>query len=238
MSNIAPYFFSIYVVFLLKHKRENLMRNLIKDLKIKRDLKRFKEFKKTFEFNLKELEEKKNGSLFCDGVCIRDGKDGEWIGESETFVNVGYKFHGALPKALSNLFQYEFYFKGFKLQSIESVFQGFKIKNKRAQRYLFNYHGLNSNNIKIACDYNWRIERKVYFQGKPIDRNSKEYEDFIDELYISAIQNPLYRNVLKNVGEKYILHALGEKSRDETVFSREEFEYELNALKAFVQANY
>lgn len=214
------------------------MRNLIKEIKIKRELKKFKEFKKSFKFEMKEVEEKKDGSLFCDGVCIRDGKDGEWLGESETFVNVGYKFHGALPKALSNLFQYKFYFKGFILQSIESVFQGFKIKNKKSQRYLFDYYGLNSNNIKIAYDYNWRDEKKVYFQGKAIDRNSQEYEDFIDELYISAIQNPLYRNVLKNVGDKYILHALGEKSRDETVFSRAEFEYELNALKEFVQKNY
>lgn len=214
------------------------MRNFVKDLKIKKELKRFKEFKKTFKFEMKDVEEKKNGSLFCDGVCIRDGKDGEWVGESETFVNVGYKFHGPLPKALSNLFQYKFYFKGFMLQSIESVFQGFKIKNKKTQRFLFDYYGLNSNNIKIAYDYNWRDEKKVYFQGKAIDRNSKDYEDFIDELYVSAIQNPLYRNVLKNVGNKYILHALGEKSRDETVFSREEFEYELNALKAYVQLYY
>ena len=63
-------------------------------------------------------------------------------------------------------------------------------------------------------------------------------DDFIDELYVSAIQNPLYRNVLKNVGNKYILHALGEKSKDDTVFTRYEFEYELNALKTFIQANY
>ena len=214
------------------------MKNIFKDLKIKRDLKKFQEFKKNFKFEFKEIEEKKNGSLFCDGVCIRDGKDGEWIGEAETFVNVGYKFHGALAKALSNLFPYEFYFKGFKLHSIEGVFQGFKIKDKKAQRYLFSYHSLNSNNIKAAYDYNWKDEKIVYFQGRSMKRESKEYEDFIDELYVSAIQNPLYRNVLKNIGDKYILHALGEKSKDDTVFSRFEFEYELNALKAYVQANY
>ena len=214
------------------------MKNIFKELKIKKDLKKFKEFKKNFKFELKEIKEAKDGSLYVDDICIRVSKDGEWIGETETFVNVGYKIHGALPKALSNLFQYEFYFKGFKLKSIESIFQGFKIKNKKTQRYLFNYYGLNSNNIKIAYDYNWRIEKKVYFQGKAIDRNSEEYVNFIDELYISAIQNPLYRNVLKNVGDKYILHAMGEISRDETVFSRSEFEYELNALKAFVQENY
>ena len=214
------------------------MKNLLKEHKIKRELKRFKDFKKSYNFEFKEIIEKKDGSLYVDNVCIRDGIDGEWIGETETFINVGYKIHGAMPKVLSNLFQYEFYFKGFTLQSIESAFQGFKIKDKKTQAYLFKYHGLNSNNVKMAYDYNWRINKKVYFQGKAIDRNSKEYEDFIDELYISAIQNPLYRNVLKNVGDKYILHAMGEKSRDETVFSRYEFEYQLNTLKEFVQKNY
>lgn len=214
------------------------MRNLLKDLKIKKELKRFREFKKTFKFDCKEVDEKEDGSLFCDGVCIRNGKDGEWVGESETFVNVGYKFHGPLPKALSNLFPYEFYFKGFKLHSIEGVFQGFKIKDKNTQKFLFKYHSLNSNNIKAAYDYNWREKKIIYFQGKAMKRDSKEYEDFIDELYVSAIQNPLYRNVLKNVGDKYIMHALGEKSKENTVFTRFEFEYQLNALKAYVQANY
>lgn len=213
------------------------MRRLFKELKIKKELKKFREFKESFKFEFKDIIEK-NDSLYCDGICIRDGKNGEWIGETEKFINVGYKIHGAMPKVLSNLFQYEFYFRGFNLQSIESVFQGFKIKNKKTQRFLFKYHGLNSNNIKSAYDYNWREDKKVYFQGKIIDRNSIEYEKFIDELYISAIQNPLYRNVLKNVGDKYILHAMGETSKDETVFSRFEFEFELNALKEFVQRNY
>ena len=214
------------------------MRNLFKEFKIKRELKRFREFKKTYDFQFMEIDERKNGSLFVDDICIRETNDGEWIGETDTFINVGYKIHGAMPKVLSNLFQYEFYFKGFKLQSIESVFQGFKIKDKKTQKYLFKYHSLNSNNVKMAYDYNWRVNKKVYFQGKAIDRNSKNYENFIDELYISAIQNPLYRNVLKNVGEKYILHAMGETSKDETVFTRYEFERQLNTLKAYVQENY
>ena len=80
------------------------MKNIIKELKIKKELKRFRDFKKNFKFEFKEIEQKKNGSLFFDGVCIRDGEDGKFLGEGDTFVNVGYKFHGALPKALSNLF--------------------------------------------------------------------------------------------------------------------------------------
>ena len=67
------------------------MRNLIKDIKIKKELKKFQEFKKNYKFEMKEVEEKEDGSLFCDGICIREGKEGEWVGETETFVNVGYK---------------------------------------------------------------------------------------------------------------------------------------------------
>lgn len=214
------------------------MRNLFLDAKIKKELKEFKKFKESFDFKMKEVEEKKDGSLFCDGICIREGEKGEWVGETETFVNVGYKFHGPLPKVLSNLFPYRFYFKGFWLESAECVFQGFKMKDKKAQRYLFTYKGLDSNNIKTASDYDWKSEMAVYFQGKKIVRDSKEYDDFIDELYVSLIQNPLYRNCLKKVGDKYILHALGQKTKMDTVFTREEFERELNCLKEYVRKKY
>lgn len=210
------------------------MKNLILEMKIKKELKLFKQFKKNYNFVQKEIEEKNDGSLFCDGICLK-GSDGEWIGETETFVNVGYKIHGPKPKVLSNLFPYTFYFKGFKLNSIEGVFQGFKFKNKKMQKLVFKMHGLDSNNIKSASDYNWRETKTVFFQGKEIKRTESEYEDFIDELYISAIQNPLYRNALKNVGKKYILHAMGEKTVNDTVFTRFEFERELNCLKDFIQ---
>ncbi len=214
------------------------MRNIILDCKIKKELKKFQEFKKHYKFEMKEVEEKEDGSLFCDGICIREGKDGEWVGETDTFINVGYKFHGAMPKVLSNLFQYDFYFKGHKLAAIEGIFQGFKIRDKKAQKLLFKYHGLNSNNIKAASDFSWKKEGYVYFQGKPIKRDSEDFDNFIDEMYVSLLQNPLYRNVLKNAGDKYILHALGGKTKMDTVFTRYEFEHELNALKNYVQQNY
>lgn len=212
------------------------MKCLFKELKIKKELKEFREFKKNYKFEMKEVVKKEDDSLYCDGICIREGKDGEWVGETETFVNVGYKFHGALPKVLSNLFHYDFYFRGFNLTSVESVFQGFKFKDKKMQKLLFKYYGLDSNNIKAASDYNWKEEYVVFFQGKPMARDSKEYDDFIDEMYIALIQNPLYRNALKNVGSKYILHALGGATKEDTVFTRYEFERELNMLKDFVQS--
>lgn len=208
--------------------------SLLLRCKIKKELKEFQEFKKNFKFEMKEIEEKEDGSKFVDGICIREGEDGEYVGETDTFVNVGYKFHGPLPKVLSNLFHYEFKFRGHKLSSAETVFQSFKFKNPKEQKLLFKYYGLDSNNIKIAGDYNWRETGNVIFLGEEIKRDSKEYEDFIDEMYISLLQNPLYRGALKKAGNKYILHAIGGKTKNDTVFTRYEFEYELNALREFV----
>ena len=46
------------------------MRNLFLDLKIKRELKSFLKFKENYNFKMKELDKKEDGSVFCDGVCF------------------------------------------------------------------------------------------------------------------------------------------------------------------------
>ena len=83
-------------------------------------------------------------------------------------------------------------FRGKKVKSIEGVFQGIKFKDKKAQNLMLNYFGIASNNIKVATDYNWQDTGILYWQGKEMNRFSKEYDDFLDELYVSAISNPLY----------------------------------------------
>lgn len=213
------------------------MRSLILDLKIKKELKKFKKFKENYNFKLKHLDEKEDGSVFCDGVCIRENADSEWIGEFDNVVNVGYKLHGAYSKVLSNLFPYKFYFKGYKVASIESVFQAFKFKDKKTQKMVFEYDGINSNRIKACSNYDWKNSKILYFLGRPMLRDGKEYEEFIDELYVSVLMNPLFKNALINVKDKYILHAMGENDMFKTTFTREEFERELNILKDYVQAN-
>jgi len=201
------------------------------DKKVKEELKAFKEFKKNFKFNQKEIVQD-GEDLYCDGELLQKGEE-KPIGETEKWINVGYKLKGSFSKVLSNLFHYEFVFEGKHLSSIETFFQGIKIKDKDTQDYIFIYSGLDSNNIKVASDFNWKESGIVYWQGKSIKRDSKEYDDLVDELYISAIQNPLYRNVLKNVN-KPIIHSIGEGDKKETVFTRYEFEFMLNCLVAFL----
>jgi len=199
---------------------------------ISKELQEFKEFKKNYKFEQKEIEEI-DGIKYCDGISLID-EDGDELGDCEKWINVGYKLKGPHAKVLSNLFPYKFEFRGKQLSSIESFFQGAKFKDVEMQNYVLEYSGLDSNRIKVASDYNWRITGELYWQGKPVNRFSEEYDDLLDELYISAIQNPLYRNVLKKC-DRYILHAMGETEKTETVFTRYEFEKQLNCLKDFLK---
>ena len=179
--------------------------------------------------------EEKNKMPYFLGSPLLDENNKE-IGICDKWVNVGYKLHGPYSKALSNLFPYTFIFKGKKVNSIESIFQGIKLKNKKTQNKALKYYGMDSNTLKIANDFDWKKEQCIYWQGKKINRDSKEYDDFIDELYISAVQNPLYRNVLKNVPNIYILHSLGSEKKEETVFTRYEFEFMLNCLSSYIKS--
>lgn len=202
------------------------------DKNIFNELKDFKSFKASYNFTQKEIEET-DGKLYCDGVCLTDAEN-NLVGVSEKWINAGYKIKGSYSKVLSNLFPYEFIFKSEKLSSIESFFQAIKFKDANIQKFIFNYSGTDSNNIQVVSDYNWKESGHIFWQGKEIDRFSDEYTDMIDELYISAVQNPLYRQALKGC-DKYILHSIGGESKFETVFTRYEFERQLNVLKDFLR---
>lgn len=200
--------------------------------KIKKELKEFLVYKNNYKFIQKELIEK-DDCIYCENELLKD-KDGNKISETENWIDVGYRNRGDFPQMLSNLFPYSFKFRGKKLTSIENFFQGIKFKDKKIQNYVFSYYGTQAVHIKAASNYNWKETGEIYWQGKSIKRESEEYELLIDELYISAIQNPLYRNILSNCN-KNIIHSMGENDKKETTFTRYEFELELNCLKDFIQ---
>ena len=200
--------------------------------KIKKELKEFKQFKENYKFEFEEIETI-DGVEYYKGLPLLD-EEGKDVGDCEKWINVGYKHKGPYAKVLSNLFPYEFKFKGKKLSSIEAFFQGIKFKDLEMQNLVLKYSALNSNYVKVCSGYDWKETGIVYWQGKEIDRYSKEYDDLIDELYISAIQNPLYRNILKTT-EKEIIHTMGGKEKKDTVFTRYEFERQLNCLKDFLK---
>ena len=198
---------------------------------MEQELKEFIEFKNNYNFKQLEITEDKEGNLYCKNILLKDNK--EYIGESEAWINVGYNFHGTYPKLLSNLFPYKFTFKGFTLNSIESFFQVIKFKDKDIQKQVFTYSGKEACIIKETSDYNWQETGIIYWQGTPIKRDSKDYDLLVTELYISAIQNYFYRNIIKKCSLP-IIHAIGKNNKNETVFTRYEFEFMVNCLHDFL----
>ena len=70
------------------------------------ELEEYKKYKANYEFNQKEIEII-DGIEYVDKMPLLD-EEGKTIRECEKWINVGYKNKGAYPKALSNLFPYEF----------------------------------------------------------------------------------------------------------------------------------
>ena len=197
---------------------------------MEQELKEFIKFKKNYKFKQLDIIEK-DGNLYCEDTLLKD--ENGYVGETDKWVNVGFSLRGMYPKLLSNLFPYEFTFKRHKLNSIECFFQGIKFKDKDLQKKLFKYSGKEALVLQKASNYNWKETGIIYWQGKPIKRDSKDYDKLIDELYISAIQNEFYRNAIKNCNLP-IIHAMGEIDKKDTVFTRYEFEYMLNCLHEFL----
>ena len=202
------------------------------DGKTAEELQKFLKFKENFAFVLRDILDK-DGDLYCDGLPIFDEK-GKYIAECEKWINVGYVINGSFSKILSNLYPYEFAFRGFQLKSLESFFQGLKFKNPEIQKLIFSYSGTDAYHIQAASDYNWKETGYVYWQGQAIKRDSVEYDLLVDEAYISLAQNPLYRQALKNV-TKPLIHSMGKVSKEETLLTRYEFEKQINCLAAFLQ---
>ena len=197
-----------------------------------KELEEFKKFKETYQFTQLEIIEI-DGKEYCLDYPLYD-EDGKAIGQCDKWINIGYRNSGSLPKVLSNLYPYEFELRGIKLSSIESFFQGIKFVDKNLQTLAFSYSGTDAVHIKGCSDYDWKQTGKIYWQGEEIDRYSKEYEDLVDELYISAIQNSLYRNALKKC-EVDLIHSIGDTEKNNTVFTRYEFEKQINCLKDFIR---
>ena len=199
----------------------------------KKILKIYTVFRKSYKLDYKSLEVD-GENIFFEGELVEDAE--KKYAEGEKFLNVGYNFKLSNAKVLSNLYPLEFKFKGKKVKSIEGVLQGIKYKDKKIQNLVLNYSGIDAYHTRCANSNDfWGNSQLLYWQGKPIKRDSEEYQLFIDELYISALSNPLYKNFLIASGEKYLLHHIGCEDLTQTVLTRYELELRLNSLRDFVK---
>lgn len=190
-------------------------------------LDKFKKYRQ--EFTLKEV--KVDGdNYYFNNILVDDGTNRVW--EGENFILVKYGAKNSISRVLSNLYPMSFKFRSKKVSSIESVLQGIKYKNKKTQAKVFGYSGVDAYHTRACNSFDfWGNDGVLYWQGKPIKRESEDYQNFIDELYLSVFKNPLYFRALIATGDKYLLHHIGRVDPKETVLTRYEYESRLYALQ-------
>ena len=195
--------------------------------------KKYTIFRQNSNFVMPTLQTK-DEIIYLDQTIIKDENGTVW--QTEDFINIGYNSKNSLSKILSNLYPYEFKFKGKKVASIEGVLQSLKYKDKKIQNKILRYHGIDAYHTRGAntVDF-WGKSGTLFWQGKAIDRHSQDYQIFLDQLYISATKNPLYKKALLSTESKYLLHHIGNDDPTQTVLTRFEFEQRLNTLRDFLK---
>ena len=190
-------------------------------------LDKFKKYRQ--EFTFKEVKVDGDNYYFND-ILIDDGTNRVW--EGENFILVKYGAKNSISRVLSNLYPMSFKFRSKKVSSIESVLQGIKYKDKKTQAKVFGYSGVDAYHTRACNSFDfWGNDGVLYWQGKPIKRESEDYQNFVDELYLSVFKNPLYFRALIATGDKYLLHHIGRIDPKETVLTRYEYESRLYALQ-------
>lgn len=195
---------------------------------------KYTKFRENYKFEMKRLQII-GENIYLDNELVEDSE--QKYPEGENYLDVGYNLKNSNSKVLSNLFPMQFKFKGKMVNSIEGVMQGIKYKDKKMQNLVLKYSGIDAYHTRICNEKDfWGKTGLLYWQGKPMDRHSNEYQIFIDELFFSALNNPLYKNALL-ASEKYLLHHIGRDNPNETVLTRYEYELRLNSLRDFVTLN-
>ena len=121
---------------------------------------------------------------------------------------------------LSNFATNEFDFAGHKqIPCMESFLQSLKFQDIVEQRRVLQM------TAKEAKEYgntiNW--DRYLYWEGKKVDRFSKEYRYLLEGAYRAMLVNPNFKQALIDSGNKIFLHTIGKTLRKNTVLTWWEF---------------
>lgn len=131
---------------------------------------------------------------------------------------------------LSNFFPHPFVFRGLQCNSMEGFLQGLKFKSPEMQREVFKLVGFAAK--KKGAPKNWQQSQTLWYQGHPIPRRSKVYQDLLDEAYDAMYeQNAAFRKALEDTHDATLTHSIGKTNESETVLTIREFINRLNRLR-------
>lgn len=142
---------------------------------------------------------------------------------------------GTPTGALSNFAPRPFVFRDVECSSMEGFLQSLKFKDLDVQRSVCSLVGLKAK--RRGKGKNWQRTQTLWWQGEPIKRDSKEYQDLLDEAFNSLFeQNEKARKALLATGDAVLKHSIGRRKINETVLTQKEFCSRLMDIRSRLKA--
>jgi predicted NAD-dependent protein-ADP-ribosyltransferase YbiA (DUF1768 family) len=144
-------------------------------------------------------------------------------------MDIGSK-NGYPSANLSNFHPHPFVIDGVQCASMEGFLQSLKFESKEMQEYVCTLVGYAAK--KKGRPKNWQQSQTLWWRGKAIKRNSKEYQDLLDRAYDALNENSKFRAALEATGDAVLTHSIGKNKTSETVLTTREFCSRLTKLRA------
>ena len=105
---------------------------------------------------------------------------------------------------------------------MEGFLQGLKFKNPEMQKHICTLVGFSAK--KSGSKKNWYETRTLWWDGNPIQRDSKEYQELLDEAYEALFfQNKAAQKALLATQDANLTHSIGKKKKQDTILTEREF---------------
>ena len=152
----------------------------------------------------------------------------------DTKLALDVNSHSKYPiNILSNFAKTDFELDGVKIKSMEGFLQSLKTPNKEEQEYICSLDGLKAKGMgkKLNKQRNYDFKH-LFWQGKRIDRKSKEYQELLKSAYNERFKNDEdFRFALEYTKDYELTHKIGEDDPKRTLLTPKEFVGILNELR-------
>ena len=135
---------------------------------------------------------------------------------------------------LSNFSPHFFVFRGVSCSSMEGLLQSLKFEDPEEQIEVCTLIGFVAK--RRGRPQQWFESQTLWWQGKPINRHSPEFQELLDEAFEALFtQNEKAREALLATGEEILIHTVGKSDPHETVLTEEEFCSRLMRIRTILQ---
>ncbi len=131
---------------------------------------------------------------------------------------------------VTNFAPHQFIFEDIKCSSMEGFLQSLKFSNPDMQAHICTLVGIGAKHK--GRNKKWWRTQTLYWKGKPIKRDSQEYQDLLDRAYDALAENDGFQRALLATGKATLTHSIGKSDPKRTVLTEREFCSRLLKIRA------